>query len=79
MSWAFQGLRPGGKGTTPLGTRSAKLPLVERPPLSPVQSSDLSLPPVGSQHPSSGILAPWRSELIISPCVPHGPVHRVWS
>jgi hypothetical protein len=33
-------------------------------------------PWLGSQHPSGGISAPWRSELIISPYV---PVHRAWS
>jgi hypothetical protein len=32
-------------------------------------------PWLGSQHPSGGILFLWRSELIISPCV---PVRRVW-
>jgi hypothetical protein len=72
-SWAFQGLRPGGKGTTPLGTGLPSClwwnvllflrcnPLICLCPLS------------GSQHPSGGLLAPWRSELIISPCV---PVHK---
>ena len=27
-------------------------------------------PLLGSQHPSDGLSAPWRSELIMSPCVP---------
>jgi hypothetical protein len=31
-------------------------------------------PLLRSQHPSDGLSAPWRFELIISPCV---PVHRV--
>jgi hypothetical protein len=35
------------KGHNPPGYEFAKLPLVERPLLSPVESSDLSLPPAG--------------------------------
>jgi hypothetical protein len=44
---AFQGQRPGGKGTTPPGYRSAQLPLVKHPPLPRCKSSDLSLLPAG--------------------------------
>jgi hypothetical protein len=66
MSWAFQGQRPSGKATTPLGKAlpgclcgtSSQTPLTYLCPL------------LGSQHPSGGLSAPWRFELIISPCVP---------
>jgi hypothetical protein len=69
-SWAFQGQRPSGKGTTPLGKA---LPgcLCGTSSSSPVQTPLTCLYPLlGSQHPSGGLSAPWRSELIISPCVP---------
>jgi hypothetical protein len=46
-SWAFQGLHHSEEGKTPSGSRPARLSLVERPPFSLVQTSDLSLPLVG--------------------------------
>jgi hypothetical protein len=45
-SWAFQGLHHSGRARPP-GSRPARLSLVERPPLSLVQTSDLSLPLAG--------------------------------
>jgi hypothetical protein len=72
-SWAFQGHCPGGKGTTPLGTGLLGclwwniLLFSDANPL-------LCLSPLlGSQHPFDGLSAPWRSKLIISPCV---PIHK---
>jgi hypothetical protein len=64
------------KGHNPPRYESAKMPLVECPPLLQCKSSDLSLPLLGSQHPFGGILAPWRSEIIISPCVPTHKGHK---
>jgi hypothetical protein len=58
---------------------------VERPPLLRCKTPDLSMsclcPLMGSQHPSDGLFTPWRSELIISPCVPVQMVlvRRAWS
>jgi hypothetical protein len=65
-----------GKGKTPLGPSlpsclwwNVLLSLRCKPLV-------YACPWLGSQHPSGGILALWRSELIISPYV---PVCRVWS
>jgi hypothetical protein len=69
-SWAFQGQRPSGKGTTPLGKALSGY-LCGTSSSSPVQTPLTCLCPLsGSQHPSGGLSAPWRSELIISPCIP---------
>jgi hypothetical protein len=81
ISLAFQGLHHGGKGTTPLGPGLPGCPWWNV--LLSLRCNPLiclcSL--LGSRHPSSGLLAPWRSELIISPCVPiHlGTCHWVWT
>jgi hypothetical protein len=74
-SWAFQGLHHGEKGKTPLGPGLPGCPWWNV--LLSLQCKPLIYlcPWLGSQHPSGGILALWRSELIISPCV---PVHWVW-
>jgi hypothetical protein len=72
----LQGPTSWWEGKTPLGPGLPKclwwnvLPFLWCKPL-------VSLCPwLGSQHPSGGILALWRSELIISPYV---PVRRAWS
>jgi hypothetical protein len=70
MLWAFQGQRPSGKGTTPLGTGLLSClwwNVLLFPGANPL-SCLCSL--LGSQHPFGGLLASWRSKLIISPCVP---------
>jgi hypothetical protein len=74
MSWALQGQCPSGKGTTPLGKALSGF-LCGTSSSSSVQTPMSCISPLlGSQHPSGGLSAPWRSELIISPCVPvqHG-------
>jgi hypothetical protein len=53
-----------------LRSRPARLPLVKLPPLSLCNPLICLCPWLGSQHPSGGLLALWRSELIISPYVP---------
>jgi hypothetical protein len=63
------------KGHNPPRSRPARLPLVKHPPLSVCNPLICLCPWPGSQHPSGGLLALWRSELIISPYV---PIHRVW-
>jgi hypothetical protein len=74
-SWAFQGLHHSEKGKTHLGLGlsgclwwNVLLSLRCKPLI-------CLCPWLGSQHLSGGLLALWRSELIISPCV---PVRRVW-
>jgi hypothetical protein len=61
------------KRANPARSSSARVPLVERPPLLRCKTFDPPLsclyPLMGCQHPM-GSSAPWRSELIISPCVP---------
>jgi hypothetical protein len=67
---AFQGQHPGGKGTTPLGTGLLSClwwNVLLFPGANPLTCL---CPLLGSQHPSGGLSTPWRSELIISPCVP---------
>jgi hypothetical protein len=67
---AFQGQRLGGKGTTPLGTGLLS-DLWCNVLLFPSANFLACLCPLlGSQHPSGGLSAPWRSELIVNPCVP---------
>jgi hypothetical protein len=69
-SWAFQGQRSSGEGTTSLGkalpgclcgTSSSSLVQTPLSRLCPCWGLNIHL--VGSS-------SPWRSELIISPCVP---------
>jgi hypothetical protein len=68
-SCALKVQRLGGKAK-PLGCMSVGVSLVQRPSLFLVQASGFSSPLVGSQHLFIGILAPWRSNLIIPPYVP---------
>jgi hypothetical protein len=72
-SWAFQGLRHGGKGTTPLGTGLPSCLWWNVLFLSKANPLICLCPLLGSQNPSDGLSAPWRSKLIISPCL---PVHK---
>jgi hypothetical protein len=76
MSWAFQGQHPSGKGTTPLGTGLLRYLCWNVLLFSDVKPLIYLCPLLRSQHPSDGLSAPWRSELIISPCV---SIHWVWS
>jgi hypothetical protein len=69
-SMAFQGQHPGGKGTTPLSTGLLSCLWCNIPLFLSVNPLTYLYPLLGSQHPSGGLLAPWRFELIISPCVP---------
>ena len=69
MSWAFQGLHQSGKGTTPLGMDLPSCLWWNVLLFSGAKPLICLFPLLGSQHPSYGISAPWRSELIISPCV----------
>jgi hypothetical protein len=79
ISWAFQGLHHNEKGKTPLGPGllgclwwNVLLFLWCKPLI-------CLYPRLGSQHPSSGLLALWRSELIISPCVTTTSMHSMGS
>jgi hypothetical protein len=70
MSWAFQGQRSYGEGLTPLGIGVLSWLwwiVLLFPGKNALPCSSLGIHLVGS-------LAPWRSKLIISPCVPiqHG-------
>jgi hypothetical protein len=69
------------KGHNLPGYGFAKMLMVERPPFLLCNPLICLCPLLGSQHPSGGLSTPWRSELIISPCVPvHlGTCHWVWS
>ena len=76
------------KGVIPPRSGSAKVSWVERPSFLHVQRLIISLsclyPWWGPNNHLMGSSAPWRSELIISPCVPvhwylsvgHGPAHQ---
>ena len=69
-SWAFQGQRPSGEGTTPLGKAPLGFLWWNVLLFSGAKPLICLCPLLGSHQPSSGLSAPWRSELIIFPCVP---------
>jgi hypothetical protein len=75
MSWAFQGLHHRGRARPPWVQAYQVVSGGASSSLSGAKPLIRVCPWLGSQHPSSGLLALWRSELIISPCV---PVRRVW-
>ena len=67
------------RGHNPPRLSSARVPLVERPPLLRCKAPGPSLSCLCPHH-LMGCSAPWRSKLIISPCVPVQmvPVRRAW-
>ena len=73
------------KWVNPLGLGLAKVSRMEHPSSSQMQKLNQALsclcPWWGPNNHLMGSSAPWRSELIISPCVPVQmvPVHRAWS
>jgi hypothetical protein len=69
----LQGQCRGGKCITPLGTGSLRCLWWNVLLFFDANPMICLFPLLGSQHPSDGISAPWRSELIISPCV---PIHK---
>ena len=85
---ASKGARSTCSGSTPLGWAQPKHPGWKCPSSSLVQRLDQSLsylyPWWGPNNHLMGSSAPWRFELIISPCVPihwylsvgHGPAHQ---
>jgi hypothetical protein len=73
------------KWVNPPRSGSTKVPLMERPLLlrckSSIKHCPVSAPLTGLSNHLMGSSAPWRSELIISPCVPVQmvPVRQAWS